>query len=149
MQTDSWIVTVRRVGERCPEIFAVFGEENFAHSKIKAAPDDVIDSPKLDSIGLAARVVVKFAAIVAVVAVGTGLPPRMTRALEIGVAQPDCHARSLALVDNGHLKIAYQHIVRKGAVCLHGPYIVVVVGLAAVGDGELVLVDLDEMRGLD
>jgi len=149
VQTDSWIVTVRRVGESSPEIFAVFGEENLARSKIKAAPDDVIDSTKLDSIGLAARMVHKFPAIFAMVAVRTGLPPRMTRVLEIGVAQPDCHARSLTLVDNGHLKIAYQHIVRKGAVCLHGPYIVAVVSLGAVGDSELVLVDLDERRGLD
>ena len=52
------------------------------------------------------------------------------------------------LVDNCHLKVAYQNAVREGTVRLHGPYIVIVVGLAVVGHGELILVDLDEMRGL-
>lgn len=63
------------------------------------------------------------------------------------------HARALCnartdLVDNCHLKVADENAVRECTVRLHGPDIVIVVALAVVRDSELILVDLDEMRGL-
>jgi len=52
------------------------------------------------------------------------------------------------LVDNCHLKVADENAVRECTVRLHGTDIVIVVALAVVRDSELILVDLDEMRGL-
>ena len=76
------------------------------------------------------------------------VPAGLAGVVEGAVAEPNCHAGALALVDNRHLKVPDEHIAGKRTVRLHGADVVVVVSLALVCHCQLVLVHLDQVRSL-